>query len=65
MGGGRRDDLFTRARPDLECHWCAASEELYQIEREILRDRRVADPATRLHHVAVRVGLPRAREVRG
>ena len=65
MRGGRSDDLFTRPRADLERYGCAAPKELGQIDREILRDRRVADAATRLHHVTVRVGLPRAHEVRG
>ncbi len=65
MSGRRGDNLFTRARANLEGHRCAAPEELGQIEREIRRDRRVADAATRLHHVAVRVCFPRAREVRG
>ena len=63
--GCRSNNLFARARADLERHGCAAPEELGQIDREILRDRRVADAATRLHHVTVRVGLPGAHEVRG
>ena len=64
MSGRRGDDLFARARADLERHGRAAPKELGQINSEILRDRRVADAATRLHHVAMRVGLPRAHEVR-
>ena len=65
MSGSRGDDLLARARADLERHGRAAPEELGQIDREILRDRRVANAATRLHHVTVRVGLPGAHEVRG
>ena len=65
MGGRSRDDLFARARADFERHGSAASEQLSQIEREILRDRRVANAATRLNHIEVRVRLPCARKVRG
>ncbi len=61
----RRDDLLTRARPDLEGDGGTAPEELGQIQREILRDRRVADAATRLDHVTVGVRLPRASQIRG
>ena len=63
--GRRSDDLFARARTNLERHGCAAPKELGQIDREIRGDRRVANAATRLHHVAVRVSLPRTHEVRG
>ena len=65
MGSRSSDDLLARARANLERHGSAASKQLSQIEREILRDRRVANAATRLDHIAVRVRLPRAREVRG
>ena len=64
MGIRSSDNLLARARANLERHGSTASKQLSQIEREILRDRRVANAATRLDHIAVRMGLPRAREVR-